>query len=186
MLGEISDAHGVHARRPLVGSDPLPRHINEAHVDLKRLHHRLWSAHQFLPRRIDLKVTWPVQPLRSNPITGPSSLLRAGPPLCLASVLCRPRAFPRAGLSWPPGQPAAGRRIPNDRSSCSIPAPAMSSRHLNTGHHQGNTQTAPWLRTHPRARLCPADTHNLRFRCQRSTFRCLSSSSHTFVFSSLT
>lgn len=28
-----------------------------------------------------------MQPLRSNPITGPSSLLRAAPPLCLASVL---------------------------------------------------------------------------------------------------
>ena len=32
-------------------------------------------------------MTWPAQPLRSSPITGPSSLLRAGPPLCLASVL---------------------------------------------------------------------------------------------------
>ena len=30
---------------------------------------------------------WPARPLRSSPITGPSSLLRAGPPLCLASVL---------------------------------------------------------------------------------------------------
>lgn len=28
-----------------------------------------------------------MQPLRSNPITGPSTLLRTAPPLCLASVL---------------------------------------------------------------------------------------------------
>jgi hypothetical protein len=33
-------------------------------------------------------VTWPARPLRSDPITGPSSLLRTGPPLCPASVLC--------------------------------------------------------------------------------------------------
>jgi len=32
-------------------------------------------------------MTWPARPLRSSPITGPSPLLRAGPPLCLASVL---------------------------------------------------------------------------------------------------
>ena len=39
---------------------------------------------------------WPARPLRSSPVAGPSSLLRAGPPLCLASVLS-----PR--LPWPPG-----------------------------------------------------------------------------------
>ena len=41
-------------------------------------------------------MTWPARPLRSSPITGPSSLLRAGPPLCLASVLSPRRR-------WPPG-----------------------------------------------------------------------------------
>jgi hypothetical protein len=30
--------------------------------------------------------------------------------------------------------------------SCSMPAPATSSRHLYTGHRQGSTQAAPWLR----------------------------------------
>src|SRR5664280_1950850 len=39
---------------------------------------------------------WPARPLRSGPVTGPSSLLRAGPPLCLASVLSPMRP-------WPPG-----------------------------------------------------------------------------------
>ena len=29
-----------------------------------------------------------------------------------------------------------------------MPAPAMSSRHLYTGHHQGHIQAAPWLRAH--------------------------------------
>ena len=29
-----------------------------------------------------------------------------------------------------------------------MPAPATSSRHLYTGHRQGNTQAVPWLRAH--------------------------------------
>jgi hypothetical protein len=97
LVCEPGDAHGVHARRPSIGPDLLPRPINEALVDLKRLHHLLWSAHQLLPRRVDLKVTWPAQPLRSIPITGRSPLLRAGPPLCLA-VLCPPRFLPLRAL----------------------------------------------------------------------------------------
>src|SRR5450759_4301784 len=35
-----------------------------------------------------------MQPLRSSPITGPSSLLRAAPPLCSASVLSSSRFWP--------------------------------------------------------------------------------------------
>ena len=38
-----------------------------------------------------------------------------------------------------------------------MPAPATSSRHLYTGHRQGHEQEAPWLRTHPKACLCPED-----------------------------
>jgi hypothetical protein len=41
---------------------------------------------------------WPARPLRSSPITGPSSLLRAGPPLCLASVLSPTWPWPPAVL----------------------------------------------------------------------------------------
>ena len=59
-------------------------------------------------------MTWPARPLRSSLITRPSSLLRAGPSLCLASVLCHSRLFPLAVLplndqranitrfDWPP------------------------------------------------------------------------------------
>ena len=57
---------------------------------------------------------------------------------------------------------AAGRRYRDDRFSCSMPAPATSSRHLYSGHHQGNTQAVPWLRAHhpgralvPGARIPP-------------------------------
>ena len=40
----------------------------------------------------------------------------------------------------------AGRRYRDDRFSCSLSAPATSSRHLYTGHRQGHLQAAPWLR----------------------------------------
>ena len=46
-------------------------------------------------------------PLRSNPITGPSSLLRTSPPLCPASVL-RPSRLPAAWVS----PFASGRQVP--------------------------------------------------------------------------
>ena len=41
---------------------------------------------------------------------------------------------------------STGRRYRDDRFSCSLPAPTTSSRHLYTGHRQGHTQAAPWLR----------------------------------------
>jgi hypothetical protein len=47
---------------------------------------------------------------------------------------------------------STGRPYRDDRFSCSLPAPATSSRHLYTGHRQGHTQAAPWLREHPHRR----------------------------------
>ena len=41
-----------------------------------------------------------------------------------------------------------GRLYRGDRFSCSMPAPAMSSRHLYTGHRRGHIQAAPRLRAH--------------------------------------
>ena len=41
-----------------------------------------------------------------------------------------------------------GRLYRGDRFSCSVPAPAMSSRHLYTEHRRGHIQAAPRLRTH--------------------------------------
>src|SRR5665213_2015750 len=101
------------------------------------------------PDGVDLWSIWPARPLRSSPITGPSSLLRAVPPQCLA-VLC-PSQFQLLGVLplATRGQPSpiyAGRQYRGDWFSCSMPAPATSSRHLYTGRHQGHTQAAPWLR----------------------------------------
>ena len=52
---ELGDADGVHARRPVVGPDLLPRLKHEALGDLKRLHLRLGSVHRLLPRRVGLR-----------------------------------------------------------------------------------------------------------------------------------
>ena len=41
-----------------------------------------------------------------------------------------------------------GRLYRGDRFSCSMPAPAMSSRHLYTEHRRGHIQPAPRLRAH--------------------------------------
>lgn len=40
-------------------------------------------------------------------------------------------------------------RSRGDRFSVSMPAPATSSHHPYTGHHQGHTQAAPWLGERP-------------------------------------
>ena len=104
---------------------------------------------------------WPARPLRSSPITGPSSLLRAVPPLCLASVLCPSRCSPLGVLPLVTRGPTAplstDHRYRDDRFSTSMPAPTTSSRHLYTGHRQSHIQAAPWLRAHAEARLCPED-----------------------------
>jgi hypothetical protein len=65
------------------------------------------------------------RPLCSSPITGPSSLLRVGPPQCSASVLS-PRGFGRLGFSLPIG--ATG-------SCSSVQPPASASRLLYAGRH---------------------------------------------------
>src|SRR6516164_1678024 len=95
---------------------------------------------------------WSARPLRSSPITGPSSLLRAVPPLCPAPVLRRLRCPPLAVLPLATGDISPGHHYRDDRFSCSMPAPAASSRHLYTGHRQGSTQAAPWLRASPSGR----------------------------------
>jgi hypothetical protein len=54
-------------------------------------------------------------------------------------------------------------RYRGDRFSCSMPAPATSSRHLYTGHRQGSTQATPWLRAHQPGAPCPGNSALSRF-----------------------
>src|SRR5215472_14020023 len=52
LLLEQADADRVHARRTLIGPDLLPRLIDEALADLKRLHLGLGSLPRLLPWRV--------------------------------------------------------------------------------------------------------------------------------------
>ena len=80
----------------------------------------------------------------------------------------------------------AGRLYRGDRFSCSMPAPATSSRHLYTGHRRGHIQAAPRLRAHRRRAFVPGPPTDPGFDAIVVSFRCVSSGSHMFVFSSHT
>jgi hypothetical protein len=84
---ELRDRLLVNAGRALVGLDPQPGLPNGPLRDIKRL--RLRLAHPAPPtrKRLTAKQARTTRPLRSSPITGPSPLLRDGPPLCPAPVL---------------------------------------------------------------------------------------------------
>jgi len=92
-----------------------------------------------LPRQRDRVIG----PLRSPPITGASSLLRARPPLCLASVLSASGGHP-LGL-FPSHR---GPRFPGSPFE-----PGPDSRHLNAGRHAGSKRLSPALL--PGQRLLP-------------------------------
>ncbi len=74
------------------------------------------------------KRTRTTRPLRSSPVTEPSSLLRGGPPLCAASVLC-PSQFQLLGVL-----PSTGRS--NTR-------PASSARQLPEFHTGAQAELTP-------------------------------------------
>ena len=144
---EIVDAHSVHARRSTVRSDLLPRLENETLRNLKRLQLLLpRSICRLLPRTVDLQTTVNCPAPSLRPHYRASPLLRAGPPLCPASVLSHSQCPLLVVL--PLAANNTSRLYRGDRFSCSMPAPAMSSRHLYTGHHRGHIQAAPRLRTH--------------------------------------
>jgi len=66
-----------------------------------------------------------------------------------------------------------------------MPAPATSSRHLNTGHRQANTQVATWLRAHLWGRPLSRESSSIPgFGVIIESFRCVNSGSLSFVFSS--
>src|SRR3954451_15552687 len=87
VLLELRHRLAVNPGSALVRPDPPIGRPHGLLGDLKRLWLRL--AHPAPPtrRRLTAKLTRTTLPLRSSPITGPSSLLRSGPPLCPASLL---------------------------------------------------------------------------------------------------
>ena len=106
-----------------------------------------------------------MQPLRSGPITEPSTLLWATPPLCPASVLWSLRFLPLGRLPLHRG----------DRFSRSVQEPDPASRRLHAGCRSGSLQdsprTCPGRKSHPqfRHRLWNFDTSSAV--CFRSPLR---------------
>jgi hypothetical protein len=122
---ELPDRLLVNAGAALVGLDPPIGLPNGPLGDLKRLQLRL--AHPAPParRRLTSKPARTTRPLRSSPITGPSPLLRDGPPLCPArystprSSRCSEVSLPRSdrGPKTAPlaarGRGATGSNVPH-------------------------------------------------------------------------
>jgi len=79
------------------------------------------------------------QPLRSSPITGPSTLLRAAPPLRLALVLSPSRLEPLAAC------PFTSSDVTKHRFSRSIRKPGRASRRLHAGCRSGSIRASPEL-----------------------------------------
>jgi len=79
------------------------------------------------------------QPLRSSHITEPSTLLRAAPPLCPASVLSPSRLEPLAAC------PFTSSDVTRHRFSRSVRKPGRASRRLHAGCRSGSIRASPEL-----------------------------------------
>jgi hypothetical protein len=159
VLLELRHRLAVNADATLVRLDPPIGLPNRPLGDLKRLWLRLAHPAPSTQRRLAAKLTRTTLPLRSSPITEPSSLLRSGPPLCPASLLSpsqicclgfslqttsrRPRTAPLAGR--PIG--ATGSRVPHQS-----PDHARATIHAGhpPGQSAGSRQTDPGATTRPR------------------------------------
>jgi hypothetical protein len=120
------------------------------------------------------KRTQTTRPLRSSPITGPSPLLRGGPPPCRASVLS-PSQFqllgvlPSARRRQHTGQRHHGEGFPRFAL-----APEPGSRHLCAGQPPGQQTGIPLA--------LPGATTGPRLRLPSLRLRHFSSGSLTFAF----
>lgn len=90
---------------------------------------------RILPFRVVRQFNGLTQPLCSIPITGTSSLLRAAPPQCLASVLS---SLWVCHLDFSLSIKATGSPI-------SLQKPRLSSRHLNAGYRLSRNQVSDKL-----------------------------------------
>ena len=167
VLLELRDRLLVNAGAALVRLDPPIGLPNGPLGDLKRL--RLRLAHPAPPTspRLTAKPARTTLPLRSSPITGPSPLLRDGPPLCPASLLspsqicCLGFSLQTTGrrpepLHWP--AVPSGRQVPEfrTRARITLAPPSMPDTHLAS-------QQAP-------ARLVPGQRLDPGFGCRRYAF----------------
>src|SRR6516164_7963446 len=112
------------------------------------------------------------QPLRSSPITGPSTLLRAAPPLHPASVLSPSRLEPLAAC------PFTSSDVTRHRFSRSVRKPGRALRRLHAGCRSGSIRASPELipeEGSPPVLTSPNPLSTLlqRFACARLSRPCL-------------
>ena len=182
---EIVDAHSVHARRSTVRSDLLPRLENETLPNFKRLQLLLLrSICRFLPRRVGLQTTvnCPAPSLRPHyraltATTGRSAPVPRIGTLALA-VFAACGSPSRGQKPWPS---LSGRQILLfHASACDELTPPI--HRAPPGPHTASSPTeGP-----PRRAFVPRPPTDPSFDAIVISFRCVSSGSHMFVFSSHT
>ena len=189
---ELGDADSVHARRTVVGPDLLPRLKHEAFGNFKRLHLRLGSRPRLLPRRVGLGLTLvcPAPSLRPHYRT-------------LIATTGRSAPVPRIGTlpltvtaAW--GLPLAGRAA----EQAHMTAESVTGRQVLLFHASAYDELTPPIHRTPPGQhagrllahgtppvgraFIPGTPDNPGFDAIVLFFRCVSSGSHTFVFSSHT
>ena len=154
-LLEQADADRVHARRPVIGPDLLPRLHNEALVDLKRLHLGLGSLPRLLPLRVGPRMTLVCTAPSLQPhyrtftatTSRPAPVPRLGTLPLTVSAACGPPSCGQCRLApatWPS---LSGRQVLLFRASARDELTPPLHR-APPGQHAGRPLTEG---THPRA-----------------------------------
>jgi len=135
LLLEQADADRVHARRPLIGPDLLPRLKDEALTDLKRLHFRPGSHRRLLPFRVGPRLT----------------LVCTAPSLqphyrAFLTTTGRPAPVPRPGTLPLAVSAACG---PPSRNRGHLPRPSLSGRQVLLFHASACRELTPPLHRAP-------------------------------------
>jgi hypothetical protein len=168
VLLELRDRLLINAGATFVRLDPPIGLPNRPLGDLKRLRLRLTHPAPPARKRLTVKPARTTLPLRSSPITGPSSLLQVGPPLCPASLLS-PSQISCLGFSLQTTgrrtalAPLASRPIGATGSRVPHKSPDHARATIHAGHppsqSAGSRQTRPGAMTRPRFWMSP-----IRFR----------------------
>ena len=182
---EIVDAHSVHARRCTVRSDLLPRLENETLRNFKRLQLLLLrSICRLLPRRVDLQTTvnCPTPSLGPHYSALTATTSRSAP---VPRIGTRPLAVSAACGSPPRSQKhrpsLSGRQVLLFcASACDELTPPI--HRTPPGPHTGSSPTED----PPQRAFVPGPPTDPSFDAIVISFRCVSTGSHMFVFSSHT
>ena len=153
--GEQADADRVHARRPVIDPDLLPRLHDEALTDLKRLHLRPGSLPRLLPWRVGLRMTLVCTAPSLQPhyrtltaTTGrPAPVPRLGTLPLAVSAACGPPSRGPGRVTPVPWPPLSGRQVLLFHASARDELTPPLHR-APPGQHAGRP---PAEGTHPRA-----------------------------------